>query len=96
MKNTLLFLSVFLSTSLLGQSVYIPDASFKAILVGNSAINTNGDTEIQMSEASSYNGGIECFGSNISDLTGVEAFTSLTGLFCTANNLTSLDGVYEK
>ena len=91
MKNTLLFLSVFLSTSLLGQSVYIPDASFKAILVGNSAINTNGDTEIQMSEASSYNGGIECFGSNISDLTGVEAFTSLTGLFCTANNLTSLD-----
>ena len=91
MKNTLLFLSVFLSTSLLGQSVYIPDASFKALLVGNSTINTNGDTEIQMSEASSYNGGIECFGSNISDLTGVEAFTSLTGLFCTANNLTSLD-----
>ena len=91
MKNTLLFLSVFLSTSLLGQSVYIPDASFKALLVGNSTINTNGDTEIQMSEASSYDGGIDCFGSNISDLTGIEAFTALTGLFCTSNNLTSLD-----
>ena len=90
-KKTLLFLSVFLSTSFFGQSVYIPDASFKAILVGNSAINTNGDTEIQMSEASSYDGGIECFGSNISDLTGIEAFTALTGLFCTSNNLTSLD-----
>ena len=75
----------------MGQSVYIPDTSFKAILVGNSAINTNGDTEIQMSEASSYDGGIECFGSNISDLTGIEAFTALTGLFCTSNNLTSLD-----
>jgi len=91
MKTAAFLFLVFLSTNLMGQSVYIPDTSFKAILVGNSAINTNGDTEIQMSEASSYDGGIECFGSNISDLTGIEAFTALTGLFCTSNNLTSLD-----
>ena len=31
--------------------VTIPDANFKAYLVGNSAINSNGDTEIQISEA---------------------------------------------
>ena len=39
-----------------GQNVNIPDANFKAYLVGNTAINTNGDTEIQVSEANSYTG----------------------------------------
>ena len=34
-----------------GQNVNIPDANFKAYLVGNTAINTNGDSEIQVSEA---------------------------------------------
>ena len=34
-----------------GQNVNIPDANFKAYLVGNTAINTNGDAEIQVSEA---------------------------------------------
>ena len=28
-----------------GQNVYIPDANFKAYLVGEPSINTNGDTE---------------------------------------------------
>jgi len=28
-----------------GQNVNIPDANFKGYLVGNTAINTNGDTE---------------------------------------------------
>ena len=35
----------------LGQNVNIPDANFKAYLVANSLINTNGDTEVQISEA---------------------------------------------
>ena len=91
MKTTLLFLSVFLSVNLFGQNVYIPDANFKAYLVGNSAINTNGDTEIQVSEASAFNGIINCSNQNISDLTGIEAFTALTALDCSYNNLTSLD-----
>ena len=34
-----------------GQNVNIPDANFKAYLVGESDINTNGDSEIQVSEA---------------------------------------------
>ncbi len=41
-----------------GQNVNIPDANFKAYLVGDIAINTNGDNEIQVSEASTFNGGI--------------------------------------
>ena len=74
-----------------GQNVYIPDANFKAYLVGNTAINTNGDTEIQGSEANSYNWGIHCSNLNISDLTGIEDFISLTSLSCNDNQLTSLD-----
>ena len=91
MKRILLFLSVFLSATLFGQNVYVPDANFKACLVGNSEINTNDDTEIQVSEASVFNGAIYCWNQNISDLTGIEAFTALTYLDCSLNQLTSLD-----
>ena len=91
MKTTLLFLSVFLFANLFGQDVYIPDANFKACLVGNTNINTNGDTEIQVSEAVVYDGLIGCIDMNISDLTGIEAFTALTELYCSYNQLTILD-----
>ena len=74
-----------------GQNVNIPDANFKAYLVGNTAINTNGDAEIQVSEAIVFNGTIDCNNLNISDLTGIENFTVLTELDCNNNNLTSLD-----
>ena len=69
----------------------IPDAKFKAYLVGNKDINRNGDKEIQLREARNFNGAIECIDMNISDLTGIEAFTALTSLNCGFNKLTSLD-----
>ena len=72
-----------------GQNVYIPDAGFKAYLVGEPLINTNGDTEIQVSEASAFNESIDCSGINISNLTGIEGFTALAELYCNFNNLTS-------
>ena len=90
MKSLPLFLSVFLSASLFGQNVYIPDAKFKAFLVGNPEINTNGDSEIQVSEANIYDGRISVSG-QISDLTGIEAFTALTYLNCQFNKLRILD-----
>jgi len=74
-----------------GQNVNIPDANFKAYLVNNTAINTNGDTEIQVSEATALNSGIHCPNYSISDLTGIEAFTALQSLDCSDNYLTSLD-----
>ena len=74
-----------------GQNVNIPDANFKAYLVGNTAININGDGEIQISEAIGYSGKIECDSLSISDLTGIEAFSALTELECNNNKLTSLD-----
>ena len=73
------------------QVVYIPDANFKKYLIGNEDINTNGDNEIQLSEATSFEGEINCGNMNISNLNGIEAFTALTGLDCGDNYLTSLD-----
>jgi hypothetical protein len=74
-----------------GQNVYIPDANFKAYLVGNALINTNGDSQIQVSEAAAFNDTIDCDNKNISDLTGIESFTLLNALSCNNNNLTNLD-----
>ena len=72
------------------QNVNIPDANFKRYLVGNTAINTNGDDEIQVSEARAIRR-IDCKFMNISNLTGIEAFTALENLDCLKNQLISLD-----
>ena len=90
MKNLLLALLVLPLVSF-GQIVNIPDVNFKKYLVGNKAINTNGDREIQVSEASAFTDTIDCINWNISNLKGIEAFTALTSLYCDGNQLTSLD-----
>src|SRR5690554_3061891 len=40
--------------------VDIPDAAFKAYLIGNPAINTNGNTEIECDEAEAFTGAMYC------------------------------------
>ena len=89
----LLTIFIILATSGLinAQNVNIPDINFKANLIGNGLINTNGDSEIQVSEASEFTGTILCDNDSISDLTGIEAFTGLTQLNCNNNQLTSID-----
>lgn len=91
MKKLLLLGIIALSISSFAQTVNIPDPNFKAYLVGNTAINTNADTEIQVSEANAFTGTIDCEFSNISDLTGIEEFTALTYLNCGDNPLTALN-----
>ena len=91
MKRLLLLITIFISTVSFGQNVNIPDPNFKTYLIGNPNINTNGDTEIQISEASVFNGEINVSNSNIYDLTGIEAFTALTTLYCSNNQLVNLD-----
>lgn len=93
MKKTLLNIIALaiLSLGATAQNVNIPDANFKAYLVGNPTINTNSDTEIQINEAAAFTGAINCQSLNISDLTGIEAFTAATELRAYANNLSSLD-----
>ena len=89
--RTLLLTLLLVPMMSFGQNVYIPDANFKAYLVGEPLINTNGDSEIQVSEASAFTGTINCIGLSISELTGIEAFTALTILYCGNNQLTTLD-----
>jgi len=93
MKKLFLFLAVMLASLTIthAQNVNIPDTTFKAYLVGDTSINTNGDTEIQVSEAQVFTGTIDCRNMSISDLTGIEAFTALTELDCQNNSLSSID-----
>jgi Leucine-rich repeat (LRR) protein len=76
--------------SIYTQIVNIPDVNLKSYLV-NSGVNLNGDGEIQVYEALSTGGTINCSNLNIADLTGIEAFTGLRQLNCSSNQLTSLD-----
>lgn len=98
MKRTLLTVTVAIASgfaNLHAQNVYIPDANFKAYLVGEAAINTNLDAEIQVSEAAAFTGLVNCQGLSVADLTGIEAFTSMTALYCDQNQLTTLDLTYN-
>ncbi len=73
-------------------TVNIPDNNFKNVLIGNLNINTNADTEIQCSEATAYTGAIDIFNeNNITDLTGLEAFTNITGLDVSLSGISALD-----
>lgn len=73
-------------------TVNIPDANFKSYLLGNSAINTNNDNEIQLSEANDFTGTISTNNNqSITDLTGIEAFINLSELKLYNNSLTTLD-----
>ncbi|MEZ4799741.1 MAG: hypothetical protein R2809_08210 [Flavobacteriales bacterium] len=92
MKKTILITltTAILGTSSFAQNVNIPDANFKAYLVGESTINTNSDTEIQVSEAQAINY-LNLSSKNIADLTGIEAFINLSTLDASVNQLTSID-----
>jgi len=69
--------------------VHIPDANFKAALLANTAINTDGNNEIECTEAIAYTSGINVDNILISDLTGIEAFVNITS-FSSNNNQTML------
>lgn len=77
MKKFTLFVGMIaaMATSSMALNVNIPDANFKAALVGNTDINNNpADDEISIAEASAYTGEINVNSLDISDLTGIEAF----------------------
>ena len=90
-KSILIFAALFFCTFVSAQIVNIPDANFKAYLLADPDINTNGDNQIQVSEAINFNGSLECSMKSIKNLTGIEAFTNAKELDCSKNQLTSLD-----
>jgi len=71
--------------------VNIPDQNFKQILLQNSQLNTNGDAEISINEAKTFNGNIWVSERGIKDLTGIESFINLTALTCSNNEITDID-----
>ena len=93
-KNYFLLLLLYIPFFLKAQHkeiVDIPDTNFKFFLVRNTSINTNRDSEIQVSEAEAYTGEIHISSNKISNLKGIEAFINLTSLDCSSNDLTNLD-----
>ena len=71
--------------------VEIPDLNFKNILVGNTEINTNGNSEIEASEVENYNGKLSAVESNIADAEGLQYFINISAILMYGNNLTSID-----
>ncbi|WP_296382881.1 fibronectin type III domain-containing protein [Winogradskyella sp.] len=84
--------SVCVSQSSLAQIVDIPDANFKtALLNHNPTIDTNGDSEVQVTEAQNYNGILNVAALEITDLTGLGSFISIVELVCNNNSLTAIE-----
>ncbi|RLD26518.1 MAG: hypothetical protein DRI75_11565 [Bacteroidetes bacterium] len=91
MKTKLLsLLLVLISYLALSQTTAIPDAIFEQELV-NQGKDTNGMTgDILNTDAQAVTS-LNVEGLGITDLTGIEAFTSLTYLVCSDNSLTTLN-----
>lgn len=86
-KTTLLLLLISISS--FGQSIEFNDPTFKANLVSNVEINTDGNDEIDIAEANAFTGDLRL--SYMSDLSGIEYFTNLNKLECYYGKLTNLD-----
>lgn len=94
--NLYLVLLLLISQVAFAQIVNIPDPVFKDRLVNheNPVIDTNGDGEIQVSEAEAvYMLHLDApYGTaTIQDATGLEAFVNLFNLNLSGNNLSSID-----
>lgn len=103
MKKLLLFL-LFVASVANAQIVDIPDPNLKAALLSADTenaialnnlnfafvIDANGNSEIEESEAAAVYS-LRLINFNISDLTGIEAFTNLVGLDCSQNASINLD-----
>jgi hypothetical protein len=92
MKNSFFIFWLLCSFLIQAQIVNIPDIYFKtALLEHNPVIDTNGDGEIQVSEAESFTADMNLVDKNITDLTGIGSFINLSLLECGNNNLESID-----
>lgn len=92
MKKLLLITLTIPLLNIWGQNVNIPDSNLKnALLAHSPTIDTNGDNEIQVSEAAAFTNSLYLNNMNINDATGINAFTNITQLIISRNNLTNLD-----
>ncbi len=88
--KTMCFLLLLCYGMAMGQIVNIPDANFKTRLI-TIGVDINADGQIQFTEAAAITNQLNVVGASISDLTGFEAFTNVSILKCTNNNLSTLN-----
>ncbi len=96
MKKMIVLLCILCSSLSIAQIVSIPDPNFKsALLENNIVIDTNGDGEIQVTEAEATTfinvSGWFQENNEISSLVGLEAFVNLTSFSASYNLLTEVD-----
>ena len=89
MKTKILFIIIAFTSFCNAQIINIPDANFKAKLIAL-GVDTNSDGNIQISEAL-VRTSLNVSNSSISSLIGIESFTNLTTLYCSSNQLQSLN-----
>ena len=88
-KVAILFIVLLTSSFVFAQNTYVPDDKFEQAL-----IDLGYDTTLDDSVLTANISGVtvlDVSSKSISDLTGIEAFTSLIDLSCAFNQLTSLD-----
>lgn len=101
MKQIYFFFFLLFAGIIKAQIVNIPDPFFKIMLTESACVwdesgvhlydaDTNDDGEIQLSEAQAVTG-LYLVQSEITDLTGIEAFTNIIRLDCTYNQLTNIN-----
>lgn len=91
LKNYLLFVFFFFLCNIYSQTTAIPDANFEQALID---LNIDSDITINATVLTSDISSItdlDVSSKNISDLTGIQDFISLTRLQCYSNQLTTVD-----
>ena len=94
MKKVYLFILLgilALNSQVNAQWVVFNDPIFKSALVGDNLINTDSDTNISLVEAVAFTGDINIIEYGVYDLTGIEEFINLTGLYASDNYVTTAD-----
>jgi len=90
-KQYLILITILTVFSSQAQTVYIPDSSFKAILI-ELGIDTNNNGEIEYSEAEIVTElNLFSWTEIISDMTGIEAFINIENLYCGNHAISILD-----
>ena len=89
MKKIVIILFLLVSNLLVGQNTAIPDSNFEQMLInlGYDSGTPNGLVPTANIDTITY---LNVYSSNISDLTGIEDFTTLKWLRCQANQLTTI------
>jgi Leucine-rich repeat (LRR) protein/sugar lactone lactonase YvrE len=71
--------------------INVPDSNFRVVLSSNYGITFDGNNNIINREAAAALASLDVSSRNITSLTGIAAFTGLTQLNCSNNQLTSLN-----